>query len=260
MLQRHRAVLDEGDRLALLLHRHHDVEAGGAHLGDGGLQLGIEHLDDAAPLRAGVVPGEAEVADQVLRAAARRRRFSSQSSSANSTSSTASGVAAHEGLDGRAEHVDVAGELDHGAVDQLDRDRLELDDVLGRIHGVVEAGEMAGADGAAAEQRPQLELDAGGKAERAFGADQDMGEIVRRRVGRERIEIVAADPALHLGKARRDLVGFALADGEHVLGERAQRRACRQVAQARRRPDRNAPRVPSASTASIDSTLSRVTP
>ena len=38
MRQRHRAVLDEGDRLALLLHRHHDVEAGGAKLGDAGLQ------------------------------------------------------------------------------------------------------------------------------------------------------------------------------------------------------------------------------
>ena len=34
MRQRHRAILDERDRLALLLHRHHDVEAGGAELGD----------------------------------------------------------------------------------------------------------------------------------------------------------------------------------------------------------------------------------
>ena len=38
MRQRHRAILDEGDRLALLLHRHHDVEAGGAEIGDAGLQ------------------------------------------------------------------------------------------------------------------------------------------------------------------------------------------------------------------------------
>ena len=34
MRQRHRAILDKGDRLALLLHRHHDVEAGGAEIGD----------------------------------------------------------------------------------------------------------------------------------------------------------------------------------------------------------------------------------
>ena len=51
MLERHRAILDEGDRLSLLLHRHHDVEAGGAHVGDRGLQRGIEHVDHAAPVR-----------------------------------------------------------------------------------------------------------------------------------------------------------------------------------------------------------------
>ena len=56
MLERHRAVLDERDRFALLLHRHHDVEAGGAHLGDGGLQGGIEHLDHPAPFCAGSCP------------------------------------------------------------------------------------------------------------------------------------------------------------------------------------------------------------
>ena len=64
MLERHRAILDEGDRLSLLLHRHHDVEAGGAHIGDRGLQRRIEHLDHAAPVRAGLVPAEAEIAHQ----------------------------------------------------------------------------------------------------------------------------------------------------------------------------------------------------
>ena len=141
-------------------------------------------------------------------------------------------LAAHEGVDGRAEHRDVAGELDHGAVDELDRDRLELDDMLGRRHRIVEAREVAGADRAPPEQRPQLELDPRREAERAFRADEDMREVVDRRVGRERIEIVAADPALHLRKARRDLVGFAQADGEQVLGERAQLFVGRRVLQA----------------------------
>ncbi len=50
MLERHRAILDEGDRFALLLHRHHDVEAGGAHLGDRGLQGGIERLRQRRPI------------------------------------------------------------------------------------------------------------------------------------------------------------------------------------------------------------------
>ncbi len=58
-------------------------------------------------------------------------------------------LAAHETLQRRTEHRDLAGQLDHGAVDQFDRDRLQPDDVLGRIHRIVEAAEMAGADRAA---------------------------------------------------------------------------------------------------------------
>src|SRR4051794_4959560 len=38
MEQRNGAVLDEGDRLAFLLHRHHHVEPRGAELGDGDLK------------------------------------------------------------------------------------------------------------------------------------------------------------------------------------------------------------------------------
>jgi len=169
-----------------------------------------------------VVPGKAEIADQrlepfetsdvlvprVLGKLDQQHRI---------------GIAAHDGVDGRAEHVDRARKLDHGAVDQLDRDGLELDDVLGRIHGVVEAAEMAGADSTPTEQRPQLELDPGGKAERPLGADEQLGEIVDRRVGGERVEIVAADPPLHLGKALGDLVGFAHRDGKEVLRQRPQR-------------------------------------
>ena len=41
------------------------------------------------------------------------------------------GLALDEALDGGAENRDVAGELDHGAVDQLDRARLQIDDRLG---------------------------------------------------------------------------------------------------------------------------------
>ena len=81
-----------------------------------------------------------------------------------------------------------------------------------------------GADRAAAEQRRQFQFDAGGKAERALRADQHMRQIDVVLAGHQRVEIVAADAALHLGKARGDLVGFARADGEQILGERAQRR------------------------------------
>ena len=138
--------------------------------------FGIEHLDHAAPFGAALVPAEAEIADQLVQPLQPaqvlvlivlgeldqqdRRR-----------------LAAHECLQRRAEHRDLARQLDHGAVDQLDRDRRELDDVLGRLHRLVEAAEMAGADRAAAEQRRQLQFDRGGEAERAFGADQDVREV-----------------------------------------------------------------------------------
>ncbi len=178
-----------------------------------------------------MAPGEAEIADQRFELA-QAREVLLPIVLGELDEQHRIRLAAHEGVDGRAEHGDVAGELDHGAVDELDRDRLELDDVLGRSHRIVEAREVAGADRAPAEQRPQLELDPGREAERAFRADENVGEVVDRRIGRERIEIVAADPALHFRKARRDLVGFAQTDGEQILGERAQLFVRRGVLQA----------------------------
>ena len=171
MLERHRAILDEGNRFALVLHRHHDVEAGGAHVGDRGLQGRIEHFDHAALLRAGLVEAVAEIAHQfgelfqpaqifVLIVLA---EFDQQDRVR---------IAAHEPLQRRAKHRDLARKLDHGAVDQFDADRLQPHDVLGRIHRIVEAAEVTGADRAAAEQRRELQLDLRGEAERAFGADR----------------------------------------------------------------------------------------
>ena len=92
---------------------------------------------------------------------------------------------------------------------------------------------MAGADRAAAEQRPQLELELGGECQRPFRADEQLRKIVHRRIGGDGVEIVAADPALHFWEARRDLVGFPHSDGEQILGQRAHRRTRRQVAQSR---------------------------
>ena len=62
--QRHGAILDKGDRLALLLHRHHDVEAGGAEIGDAGLQGGFGDLDHAAPFALRLVPAKSEIRHQ----------------------------------------------------------------------------------------------------------------------------------------------------------------------------------------------------
>ena len=43
-------------------------------------------------------------------------------------------LAADEAVDDRAEHRDVARELDHRAVDELDGRRPQLHDVLRRVH------------------------------------------------------------------------------------------------------------------------------
>ncbi len=51
----------------------------------------------------------------------------------------------NEALDNRAEHRDVARQIDHRAVDQLDRAGTELDDPPGCGHRAVEAREMADA-------------------------------------------------------------------------------------------------------------------
>ncbi len=223
MLKRHSTVLDEGHGLPLVLHRHHDVEAGGAHLGDGGLQFGIQDLDHPAPLIARLVPTETKIADQLLELPQqaqidlvivfteldqedRRRRL------------------AHEPVKRRLKDGDLARQLDHGAVDQFDRDRLQPHQMLRRVHRLVEAAEMHGADGAPAEKRRQLQFDARREAERAFRADQDMRQIDVVLTRHQRIEIVTADASLHFGKARFDLGRFARADRQQILGQRPQRR------------------------------------
>src|SRR5689334_22918522 len=47
MLERHRAVLDEGDRFAVAFHGHHDVEARFTDFPDIALQGWIDNLDNA---------------------------------------------------------------------------------------------------------------------------------------------------------------------------------------------------------------------
>jgi hypothetical protein len=61
------------------------------------------------------------------------------------------GVTAHDGLDRGPEHRDLARQTEHRAIDELDCDGGELDDVLRGVHRREEAAEVAGADHAAAE-------------------------------------------------------------------------------------------------------------
>jgi len=127
MLERHRAVLNEGDRLTLLLHRHHDVEAGGAHVGDGGLQVGIEDLDHAAPLGAAVAPIEAEVADHFLQLEQTPQIFLGVVVAEFDQQDRFRRLA-YEFFQRRLEQRNLAGEFDHRAVDQFDADGLQPHD------------------------------------------------------------------------------------------------------------------------------------
>src|SRR5690242_17364178 len=79
---------------------------------------------------------------------------------------------------------------------------------------------MAGADGARSEQRRQLQFDPGRKGERAFGTDQKMREIDVVAPGYERVEIIAADPALYFWKLPFDLVRFAGGNGNKIANKR----------------------------------------
>ncbi len=65
IVKRHGAVFDEGHRLAGLLHRHHDVETGGAKLRDRRLQPGVTDRHDAALMAAAAAEAETEIAHRI---------------------------------------------------------------------------------------------------------------------------------------------------------------------------------------------------
>ena len=100
VFQAYRAVLDEGDRLPVPLHRHHDVEPRLAHVPDRALERRLHRLHHRA--------GEAEVRHQLAEprepveegAAVLARELHQQQRI---------GVPPHEALDGGAERRDVAG-------------------------------------------------------------------------------------------------------------------------------------------------------
>ena len=125
MLQRHGAVLDEGDRLALAFHRHHDVEAGFPYLPHFPLQRCVGDLDHAA--------GEAEFGHQFhqlpelgeLLAAIVAGEFDQQDRFR---------IALEKTVDDGLERGIAAREFDHRAVHQFHRRGREFDDMLRRLH------------------------------------------------------------------------------------------------------------------------------
>ncbi len=118
-----------------------------------GLQRWFDDLDHTPPFALRIVPAEAEIGHQFGELLQPLQivglilvgEFDHQHRI---------GIAAYGGRNDRLENLDVAAERDHGAVDQLDRDRLQFHQMLGGIHRLVEAAEMADADRPVADHGP----------------------------------------------------------------------------------------------------------
>ena len=135
-------------------------------------------------------------------------------------------LAADEARDDRRERLVAAGEPDHRAVDQLDRVRVELDDVLRALHRPAEGGEMAHAERLVTRDRRELQRQLPRPRESAFGADEEAGEVVRhhavgRRAGLHHVDVVALHPPQHLRPARGDLRRLAPDDRVDLADQRA---------------------------------------
>jgi hypothetical protein len=226
VLQPYRAILDKGYRFAVALHRHHDVEPGLAHLPHRRLETGVERLDDRA--------GKAEVGHQFtqlrellqLRLALVAGKLDQQQRI---------WLAAHETIDGLAKQRNLARQIDHGAIDQFDRGRVEPDDMLGRVHRLVKAREMANAQHLVPRDLLQLQLQAGKKRQRAFRTDQQARDV--GLVGlRDLVDVVTADATQQRRKTAFYLLRLALAELDHFThqaGTASLQRTVRRVGEVR---------------------------
>jgi hypothetical protein len=87
-------------------------------------------------------------------------------------------LALDKAVDDGAEHRDLARQVDHRAVDQFDRRRVQLDDPSRRVHRAEKAREMADAEDPVRRDRLQVEFDLVEKGEGALGADQQLRHVV----------------------------------------------------------------------------------
>ncbi len=156
-------------------------------------------------------------------------------------------------LDRRPERRVGQAQLDHRAVDQLDRGRAELDQVLRRVHGGAEGREVDDAQHLGARQLGEPERQAAREGQRALGADQQVRQVDAAVVGVgplalrvEDVEVVAGDAAQHLRPALADLARVARGELAHEAGDGARaaaqarppgrsRPACRRPARRSRR-------------------------
>ena len=225
VFERHRAVFDKRHRLAVALHAHHDVQPGLAHFPKRFLLRGTGHAHDRA--------GQAQIAHQFvelrkfgqLHGRVRAGKFDQQDRLRR---------ADQRCLDHRAKCRIGNRQRDHRVIDQFDRGRAELDDMLGEIHRLMEAREIHHAQHFVSRQRCKLQRDLPAEGEGAFGAHQQMRKIGHaiRAVGLgilaiEHVDVVARDAPQDLGHLLDNLCGFALCDLLQACDQRLQARVGR---------------------------------
>ena len=232
MLERDGAILDERHGLTVALHRHHDVEARLANLPHLALPGRVGDLDDA--------PGQAEVAHELAQGG-ELRKLRRPLLTGELDEQDRVGRADDRFVHRRAERCDVARQLDHRTVDELDRGRLERDDVPSQVHRLVKRREVHDAERFVHWQRRQLELDLAEVAESSFGADEQLRRV--ECAARRQVEVVARDAPLELRHARFDLFAFARIQvaqrgDELSMSRRSLRRSCVDGAERHRLPAR----------------------
>ena len=133
-------------------------------------------------------------------------------------------VTFEKAVDDGLERRIAARELYHRAIDQLHRRGCELDDVLGRLHRLMKAREMAHAQGLVPRQGRQCKMQPACIGERALRTHQQVREVVReRRAFRTRlhhVDVIALYSSQHLGPARFDFRCLAPYHGMHLRDER----------------------------------------
>ena len=165
VLQANRAILDEGHRFTVALHRHHDVEALLADLPNRRLETGVGGFDNRVWITEIGHQGDQVAQFAQVFIGPRLSEFDQQQGCR---------VALHETVDRRLEHGDVAGQGDHRVIDQFDRHRAEFDQVLGGVHGLIESREMANAKGFIAGQGRQFQSHPFRIGQGAFRTDQQV--------------------------------------------------------------------------------------
>ena len=201
VFQWHRAVFNEGHRLAVAPQGHHDVEARLADLPKSRLPLGVSHGDHRA--------GQPQVSHEFLQG---------QEVSAKPLEVLTSKLHQQEGIGLTPAHVHQgilnygsknrvhAAKLNHGAVHQFNRHRLEPHNRWGHLHRLLEGRKVHNAQHLGPGNGRECQPDGLKRGQGALRSHQQMGQIDAAvggvgplTLGIEDVKVVAAHAAHHLG-------------------------------------------------------------